>query len=144
MQGFIVWPKCLGTETTKTKKSRERNGSDRNGQTELARSERPDRKVLFLLWINATKPSTAVTCMRFSAKHTKASVQPVTDSRIGQIGHVLGPRVYRAPSSFFLWRLITNLKFITDLKFAKLHGGITSQFTLKRAKMQRSRLWSVQ
>ena len=33
LQGFIFWPKCLETETTKTEKSRDLNGSDRNGQT---------------------------------------------------------------------------------------------------------------
>jgi len=34
LQDFIVWPKCLGT-----KKSRDRNGSDRNGQTEKSRTQ---------------------------------------------------------------------------------------------------------
>jgi len=42
LQDFIVWPKCLETETTKTEKSR-----DRKGQAEMTRPRRPDRKVLF-------------------------------------------------------------------------------------------------
>ena len=44
----------------------------------------------------------------------------------------------RAPRNSFLWRLIINLKI------AKLRRNITSQFTSKRAKMQTSRLLSVQ
>jgi len=58
-------------------------------------------------------------------------LRSVTDLRIG---HGLGSRAFGAPRNSFLWRLIINLKF------AKLWGGITSQFTLKRAKMQMSSL----
>ena len=34
LQDFIVWPKCLETEMTKTEKYRDRNGSDLNDQNE--------------------------------------------------------------------------------------------------------------
>jgi len=37
LQGFIFWPKCLETETTKTEKSRDRNGQTETAQTESAR-----------------------------------------------------------------------------------------------------------
>ena len=60
-------------------------------------------------------------------------LQTVTDLRIGQIGHGLGSRAFGVPRNSFLWRLIIKLKF------GKLRRGITSQFTLKRAKMQMSR-----
>jgi len=50
LQAFVVRPKCLEAETTKTEKSRDRYGSDRNGsdrigQTETAQTEsvRPKR-----------------------------------------------------------------------------------------------------
>jgi len=43
----------------------------------------------------------------------------------------------RTPRNSFLWRHITNLKF------GQLRRGVTSQFALKRAKMQTSRLLSV-
>jgi len=36
LQDFIVWPKCLETETTKTEKSRDRIGQTGNGQTEMS------------------------------------------------------------------------------------------------------------
>jgi len=55
--------------------------------------------------------------------------RPVTDLRIGQIGHGPGSRAFAAPRNS-LWRLLNNFTF------AKLRRGITSQFTLKRAKMQ--------
>jgi len=61
----------------------------------------------------------------------------VTDFRRGQIDHGLETRVLSAPCNSLLWRLIIYLKF------AKLRRGITSQFTLKRAKMQTSMLLSV-
>ena len=56
-----------------------------------------------------------------------------TDLRISHISHGLGPRA--SPS--YNYSLLT-------LKFAKVRRGITSQFTLKRAKMQSSRLFLVQ
>jgi len=51
---------------------------------------------------------------------------PVTDLRIGQIGHDLGPRAFGGPAQ--LLSMTTHY----ELKFAKLRIGITSQFTLKR------------
>jgi len=60
-------------------------------------------------------------------------LQTVTDLRIGQIGHGLGSRAFGVPRNSFPWRLIIKLKF------GKLRRGITSQYTLKRAKMQMSR-----
>jgi len=59
---------------------------------------------------------------------------PVTDLRRG---HGLGHHAFGAPRNSFLWRLVINLTFV------KLRSGITSQFTLKRAKMQTSRHLSV-
>jgi len=44
---FIVWPKRLGTDTTKTEKSRDRNGQTETAQTETARPNRLDRKVAY-------------------------------------------------------------------------------------------------
>jgi len=38
----MFWPKCLGTETIKTGKSRDRNGQTETVQTETARPNRPD------------------------------------------------------------------------------------------------------
>ena len=64
--------------------------------------------------------------------------QPGTDLRIGQIGHGLGPRAFGGPAQPLLWELNINLKFV------KLRRGITSQFTLKRAKLQMSTLDSHQ
>jgi len=61
-------------------------------------------------------------------RRIRAEVCAGTDLCIGQIGHGLRPR---ATSSYNYSLLI---------KFAKVHGGITSQFTLKWAKMQTSRL----
>jgi len=63
----------------------------------------------------------------------------VTDLRIGQIGDGLGPRLFGGPAQLFLM----TADYIT-LKIAKQRRGITSQFTLKRAKKQTSRLLSVQ
>ena len=50
-----------------------------------------------------------------------------------RMDHGLGSLAFGAPRDF-LWRLIINLKF------AKLWRVVTSQFTLKRAKMQTSGL----
>jgi len=58
-------------------------------------------------------------------------IYAVTDLRIGQIGHGIGPRA-------------TPCDDDSLLKFGKLRRGTTSQFTLKRAKMQISRLLPVQ
>jgi len=55
----------------------------------------------------------------------------VTDLRIGQIGHDLGPRAFGGPAQ--LLSMTTHY----ELKFAKLRIGITSQFTLKRWKCKR-------
>ena len=57
----------------------------------------------------------------------------MTDLRIGQVGHGLGPRYLGAPRDSFPLPLNINLKF------AKLRRGIALQVTLKRAKMQTSR-----
>jgi len=51
LQDLIVWPKCFETEMTKTEKSRDRNGSDRNGQIEKSCSvkrEQQARRCLFI------------------------------------------------------------------------------------------------
>jgi len=47
LQDFIVWPKCFETETTKTERSHDRNGSDRTDQAETARAQpvRPKSQV---------------------------------------------------------------------------------------------------
>ena len=39
LQDFIVWPKCLETETTKTETSRDRIGQTERAQTEMAQIE---------------------------------------------------------------------------------------------------------
>jgi len=60
-----------------------------------------------------------------------------TDLRIGQVGHGLEPHAFGDPAQLLPMTTIINLKT------AKLRRGITSQFTLKRAKMQASRFLSV-
>jgi len=57
---------------------------------------------------------------------------------IGQKRHGLDLFAFGAPRNSLLRRLICNVKFV------KLHRGITSHCTLKRAKMQTSTLDSYQ
>jgi len=47
LQDFIVWPKFPQTEMSLDENGPDRNGSDRIGQTESARPNRPDRKVAY-------------------------------------------------------------------------------------------------
>jgi len=72
-----------------------------------------------------------LTRLHFVSACLKTKEWPVTDLRIG---HDLGPRANGAP------RISSLLPLITNLKFAKLRRDTTSYFTLKRAKMQTSRL----
>ena len=56
----------------------------------------------------------------------------MTDLRIGQIAHGLGPRAFGGPAT------LLSVTVIINLKFAKLRRGVTSQFSLTRTKMQTS------
>jgi len=85
-------------------------------------------------------PTTTKICQPSCAFHTYAH-QSANDGeqwRIYAQAMAWGPALFGTPHNSFLWRLILNLKF------AKLRRGTTSQFTLKRAKMQTSRLLSLQ
>jgi len=50
LQDFIVWPKCLKTETTKTEKPRDRNGQTETVWPKRLRQNRPDRKAAYPNW----------------------------------------------------------------------------------------------